>query len=134
MNAETYCRPQGVLPESFPSLFGRISKKDYRHAVALAIFNAKTIHLARHKTPLTNEHLAELLGVDEKTVRNAEDESNGCLDPVTMLNLAVFFGEDCIRPVRALYLGGGTIEELTVADRLNRIERDTAAIRQEIAN
>jgi DNA-binding XRE family transcriptional regulator len=114
-------------PETFVgvrSLFGRPSSRSYRIAVAQTIRDVK----ARHK--LSNERLAELIGCSEQTVANAENEC-GDMQAVTLLSLGYAFGEEAIAPVRALYLCAPT-EQPTIADRLDRIEREAAAIRREL--
>lgn len=115
-------------PETFSrSLFGRPSGGSYRAAVAQIIRDVK----ARHK--LSNERLAEAIGCSEQTIANAENErAENNLNPVTLLNIAYVFGEDAIEPVRQLYLCKPT-EQPTIADRLARIEAETALIRKELA-
>jgi transcriptional regulator with XRE-family HTH domain len=109
-----------------PTLFGRVSNRDYRAAVA------QTIRDLKAEKSLTNEQLAEKLGCSEGTVANAENE-NGNLDPVTMLNLgALFGGQQRISRILAL-INGSPDEPPTVADRLDRIEREAAAIRKGLA-
>lgn len=114
-------------PETFSrSLFGRPTSGSYRAAIAQIIRDVK----ARHR--LSNERLAEIVGCSEQTIANAEtDRAENNLNPVTLLNLAYAFGEDAIDPVRQLYLCAPS-EPPTVADRLDRIERETAMIRREV--
>jgi DNA-binding XRE family transcriptional regulator len=115
-------------PESFVgvrSLFGRPSSRSYRIAIAQVIRDVK----ARHK--LSNERLGELIGCSEQTAANAENEC-GDLSPVTLLSIAYAFGEEAIAPVRSLYLCAPA-EQPTIADRLDRIEREASAIRREMA-
>lgn len=92
INSETESAPP---PER--ALFGRPRNSSYRAAVADAIRKLK----ARHR--LSNEALAEEIGCEEKTIRNAEKEA-GNLDVIHLLNIAWRYGEEAISPVRALYL------------------------------
>lgn len=109
-----------------PTLFGRVSNRDYRAAVA------QTIREIKAERNLTNESIAEDLGCSEGTVANAENE-NGNLDPVTMLNLgALFGGQQRIHHILAL-INGSPDEPPTLLDRLDRIEREAAEIRKGIA-
>lgn len=115
-------------PETFSrSLFGRPSSGSYRAAIAQVIRDVK----ARHK--LSNERLAEIVGCSEQTIANAETErAENNLNPVTLLNIAYAFGEEAIEPVRALYLCA-PVDQINIADRLDRIEAEARAIRKEIA-
>jgi transcriptional regulator with XRE-family HTH domain len=106
------------------ALFGCPTRAGYRVAVA------QTIRELKAKERLSNERLAERLRCSETTIFNAENE-NGNLDAVTLLTIAFEFGEEAIEPVRRLYLCA-PVEELTVADRLDRIEREAALIRNEL--
>lgn len=109
-----------------PSLFGRVAVADYRRAVA------KTVRAIKSELHLSNERLAELLGCSEGTIANAENE-HGNLDAVTMLNLgALFGGEGRLKHVLAL-INGSPDRPPTIAERLERIEREAAAIRKELA-
>ena len=114
-------------PENFSrSLFGRPNSGSYRAAVAQVIRDVK----ARHK--LSNERLAEIIGCSEQTIANAEtDRAENNLNPVTLLNIAYAFGEEAIEPVRSLYLCA-PVEQPTIADRLDRIEAESRAIRREL--
>lgn len=110
--------------ETFPrSLFGRPSSRSYRAAVAQVVREVK----ARHG--LNDERLAELVGCDKDTIRNAENEETN-LNAVTLFGLAYAFGEEAIEPVRALYLCA-PVEEPTIADRCRRIRGELAAIEKE---
>lgn len=110
--------------ENLPrSLFGRPSSKSYRSAVAAVVREVK----ARHG--LNDERLAELVGCDKDTIRNAENEETN-LNAVTLFGIAYAFGEAAIEPVRALYLCA-PVEEPTLADRLRRIRGELAAIEKE---
>jgi DNA-binding XRE family transcriptional regulator len=116
-----------AAPETFTrSLFGRPTSGTYRAAIAQVIRNVK----ASHK--LSNERFAEIIGVSEQTIANAEAErSENDLKAVTMLNIAYAFGEDAISPVRQLYLCAPS-DAPTIEDRLERIEREASAIRKEM--
>ncbi len=121
MNAPNVFPPtQENLPRS---LFGRPSSRSYRAAVAQAVREVK----ARHG--LNDERLAELVGCDKDTIKNAENEETN-LNAVTLFGLAYAFGEDAIDPVRALYLCA-PVEEPTIADRCRRIRGELAAIEKE---
>lgn len=112
--------------ELFPrSLFDRPSSKSYRSAVASVVREVK----ARHG--LNDERMAELVGCDKDTIRNAENEETN-LNAVTLLSIAFAFGEEAIEPVRALYLYAPP-EEPTVADRCRRIRGELAAIENEMS-
>jgi DNA-binding XRE family transcriptional regulator len=112
--------------ETFPrSLFGRPTRGSYRAAVAQIIRDVKSQH------KLSNVALADVVGVHEDTIENAENEA-GNLDPVTLLNIAYAFGEDAIAPVRELYLCAPA-DPPTPVDRLARIEAETAMLRRELA-
>ncbi len=115
-------------PETFGrSLFGRPSGNSYRLAITQIVRDVK----ARHK--LSNARLAEILGCAEQTIANADsDYPENDLKAVTLLNIAYAFGEDAIAPVRNLYLCAPS-EQPTITDRLDRIERETAIIRKEMA-
>jgi transcriptional regulator with XRE-family HTH domain len=106
------------------SLFGCPTRCAYRTAIAQIIRELKV----KHK--LSNERLAERLRCSETTIFNAENE-NGNLDPVTLLTIPFEFGEEAIDPVRRLYLCA-PVEDVTIADRLDRIEREAALIRKEL--
>jgi transcriptional regulator with XRE-family HTH domain len=107
------------------SLFGGPARSAYRSAVSQIVRDLKAAH------KLSNERLAERLRCSESTIFNAENE-NGNLDPVTLLMIAWEFGEAAIEPVRQLYLCA-PVDQPSVADRLERIEAETRAIRREIA-
>jgi transcriptional regulator with XRE-family HTH domain len=114
-------------PETFGrSLFGRPSSGSYKTAVTQIVRNIKAAH------KLSNARLAEILGCAEQTIANADsDYPENELKAVTLLNIAYAFGEDAISPVRQLYLCAPT-EQPTIEDRLDRIEREAAAIRKEM--
>jgi DNA-binding XRE family transcriptional regulator len=112
--------------ETFPgSLFGRPSRRSYRAAVKQIVLTVK----ARHR--LSSEDLAEKIGVSRDTIDNAETETTS-LEAVSLLNIGYFYGEEAIEPVRQLYLCR-PVDELTIADRLDRIEREAAEIRRELS-
>ncbi len=119
----THDSPETIsLPRS---LFGKPGTRSYRAAVKQIILDLK----ARYR--LSNDGLGDRIGVEGDTVRNAENEI-GSLNAVTLMVIAYEFGEDAIAPVRQLYLCAPT-EQATVGDRLERIEREAAAIRREVA-
>lgn len=107
------------------SLFGRPTKATYKAAVARVIRKVKA------DNDLTNIRLAEILACDEKTIRNAESEDNGCLDPVILMNLGYAYGEAALEPVRQLYLCAG-VEPLTPAERIARATREIIAATAEL--
>jgi transcriptional regulator with XRE-family HTH domain len=112
--------------ETFPgSLFGKPSRDTYRAAIKQVVLDVKA------RSGFDNEQLGEKLGISKDTVDNAENMVSS-LEAVTLLKIAFFYGEDVIAPVRALYLCAPT-ERASVADRLDRIEAETRAIRREIA-
>jgi DNA-binding XRE family transcriptional regulator len=105
-------------------LFGRVSNRDYRAAVAQIVRELKA------ERGYSNERLAEIAGCSEGTIFNAENE-NGNLDPVILLNIALpHGGERRLRRVLSL-INGNPEKPLTTEDRLDRIEREVAAIRKE---
>lgn len=109
---------------SVSSLFGPPRQKSYRLAVADALRTAK------RENGLTLVDLAERLGCSDQTLRNAMDEDGqDCLNPVTMLRIGYEFGDRLLEPVFAL-ARNMAIEEPTVDDRIERIERELAAIRE----
>lgn len=111
---------------SVPCLFGPPRQKSYRLAVADCLRAVKRAH------GLTNIELAEAIGCSDQTIRNAlDDDCTDCLNPVTLLRIGYEFGEDVLGPVFAL-ARRATVEPTTVADRLERIEHEAAAIRAEI--
>jgi DNA-binding XRE family transcriptional regulator len=114
-----------AAPETFTrSLFGRPTSGSYRAAIAQVIRNLK----ASHK--LSNERLAEIIGVSEQTIANAEAERvENDLKAVTMLNIAYAFGEDAIAPIRNLYLCA-PVELPTAATLLEAIDRNTNMLRK----
>jgi len=114
-------------PETFSrSLFGRPSSGSYRAAIAEIIRDVKS----RHK--LSNERLAEVIGVSEQTIANAESQrAENDLKAVTLLNIAYAFGEDAIDPVRNLYLCAPA-KDLTPAERIERANREIAAALSEM--
>ena len=82
---------------------------------------------------LTLVDLADRLGCCDQTIRNAMDEDgNDCLNPVTMLRIGYEFGEDTLEPVFNLARRCAAAP-VTTDDRLDRIEREVAAIRGEVA-
>jgi len=108
--------------EPSPGLFGRISSRDYRGAVAQIVREIKA------ERGYTNERLAEILGCSETTVYNAENE-NGNLDGVTMLNLgAMCGGMKRLRRIEAL-VNGNPPEPRTEDDELADIELRIGAFR-----
>ncbi len=115
--ANVFPSAQEILPRS---LFGRPSSRSYRAAVAQVVREVKAKH------GLNDERLAELVGCDKDTIRNAENEGTN-LNAVTLFSVAYAFGEEAIEPVRALYLCA-PVEEPTVADRCRRIRGELAAI------
>lgn len=111
--------------ETFPgSLFGRPSRKSYRAAVKQVVLDVK----ARHG--LSSEDLAEKIGVSKDTVDNAESETSS-LEAVTLLNIAYFYGETVIDPVRQLYLCAPS-DRPTPAERIERANREIAAALNEL--
>lgn len=113
--------------ESFPgSLFGKPTRRSYRAAVKQIVLTVK----ARHR--LSSEDLAEKIGVSKDTIENAENELSS-LEAVSLLNIAYFYGEESVEPVRQLYLCR-PVDEVTIADRLDRIEREAAEIRRELTD
>lgn len=107
------------------SLFGRPRTSSYKAAVA------KCIRELKAKRELNNVQLAELLGCDEKTIRNAEDGDKGALDVILLLNIAYAFGEEAIAPVRALYLCTHA-EPKTIAERFDELQAEIHALRREV--
>lgn len=105
-----------------PDLFGPPSQKSFRMAVADALRAIKREH------GLTLVELADRLGCCDQTIRNALDE-DGCLSAVTMLRIGYEF-EGALEPVFALSRRAA-VAPLTVADRVERIERELAAIVRE---
>jgi hypothetical protein len=103
------------------SLFGRPTKSNYKLAVSKIIRDVKSAH------DLTNIRLAEIISCDEKTIRMAESGENGCLDAVTLLNIAYAFGEETILPARNLYLCSQAEPE-TSSEKRRRLIRDLAAL------
>lgn len=95
-------------------LFGRVKRESYRKAIAQIIRSVKAAE------KLSNEQLGEELGVSDQTIANAENEA-GNLDAVTLLNIALIYGEDAIEPVRQLYLCAPA-EEPTAAEREKAVE------------
>lgn len=114
-NASNVLGRSGTDPQSFgpsPHLFGRVSNRDYRAAVAQIIRELKA------EKRLTNESLAEQLGCSDTTIYNAENES-GNLDPVTMLNLgSLFGGESRLARILAL-INGCPAEPKTPRERFD---------------
>lgn len=110
--------------DSVPCLFGFPRQKSYRLAVADALRKVKRAE------GLTLAELAERLGCSNQTIRNAMDEDGtDCLNPVTMLRLGYEFGEEVIAPIFAL-ARKATAEPITMKDRIDRMERELAAIRR----
>jgi DNA-binding XRE family transcriptional regulator len=118
--ANVFPPTQERLPRS---LFGRPASRSYRAAVAQVVREVK----ARHG--LNDERMAELVGCDKDTIKNAENEETN-LNAVTLLSIAYAFGEEAIEPVRALYLCA-PVEQPTIADRMLRIRGELAAIERE---
>lgn len=118
--AKVFPPTKELLPRS---LFGRPSSKSYKAAVAQVVREVKAQH------GLNDERMAELVGCDKDTIRNAENEETN-LNAVTLLSIAYAFGEEAIDPVRALYLCT-PVEEPTLADRIRRIRGELAAIERE---
>lgn len=106
-------------------LFGRVANRDYRAAVAQMVRELKA------ECGYSNERLAEVAGCSEGTIFNAENE-NGNLDPVILLNIALpHGGERRLKRILAL-INGNPERPITMGDRLDRIEREAAAIRKEL--
>lgn len=106
-------------------LFGPPRQKSYRLAVCDVLRAIKREH------GLNTVELAEKLGCCDETLRNALDEDGtACLNPVTMLRIGYEFGEAAIDPVVSL-ARRSAVEAPTVADRVERIERELAAIARE---
>ena len=107
-------------------LFGPPRQKSYKLAVADALRAVKRQH------DLSLVELAERLGCSDQTIRNAMDEDGAdCLSAVTMLRLGYEFGEEALEPVFSL-ARKAALEPATVADHLERIERELDAIRREV--
>lgn len=106
------------------TLYGRPRNSSYRAAIADVVRKLK----ARHR--LSNEALAEEIGCEEKTIRNAEKEA-GNLDVIHLLNIAWRYGEDAISPVRSLYLCTPA-EPKTLSDRLDELQADFNQLRKEL--
>jgi hypothetical protein len=102
----------------------RPTRHAYREAVADIVRSIK----AQHR--LSNEALGDVVGCHEDTIKNAENQA-GNLDAVTLLALAWAFGEEAIAPVRSLYLRSGP-DLPTALERLERIEREAAALKREL--
>lgn len=112
--------------ETFPgSLFGTPKRDSYRAAIKQVVLDVKA------RSGFDSEQLAEKLGISKDTVENAENAVSS-LEAVTLLKIAYFYGEEVIAPVRALYLCAPT-EQPTISERLDRIEREARAIRNEVA-
>lgn len=120
MGATMHAKAPNVLP-----LFDPPRKMSYRAAVAKAIRDLKATH------NLSNVKLADKLDCCEQTLENAEGEAND-LNAVTLLRIAYVFGEDAIAPVRDLYLRRHVQPE-TLAERFDKIERQIASLRKELA-
>jgi transcriptional regulator with XRE-family HTH domain len=114
--------PESSEPQR--SLFGKPTGRTYRSAVAQAVREIKAAHR------LSNEQLAERVGVSEGTIYNAENEA-GDLAAVTLLNLAYAFGESAIAAVRDLYLCAPA-EPLTPAERVERAMRELRLAQKEM--
>jgi len=102
----------------------RITRQQYRAAIADVIREVKATH------KLTNEALGDTVGCHEDTIKNAENEA-GNLDAVTLLNIALEYGEEAIRPVRALY-AREELESPSVMAALDRAEAAICAARNRI--
>lgn len=114
--------------EPSPLLFGRVTNRDYRAAVADMVREIK----AEHR--LSNERLAEIAGCSETTIFNAENE-NGNLDPVILLNIVLpHGGERRLRRILAL-VNGNPEREVSLADQVRDQARKllAAADRMEAA-
>jgi len=106
-------------------LFGPPRQKSYRMAVADVLRAVKREH------GLSMVELADRLGCSDQTIRNAMDEDgHDCLSAVTMLRIGFEFGEDALEPVFAL-ARRAVVEPTTPTDRVERIERELAALLRE---
>jgi hypothetical protein len=97
---------------------------------------AKTIGLVRRRYTLTAKDIARSLtqpngeSPDPDTIGRAERGEN-LLSFDLIAQLAFLYG-DCAAPLRALLEPAPTAEPTTLEDRLERIEREAAAIRREL--
>lgn len=108
-----------VLP-----LFSRPREKDYRACVAKIIRELK----ARHG--LTNTELAEEIGCCKETIENAENEHSS-LNPVAFGSIRWRFGPEAVQPWTEI-CDGRVGEPETLTDRLDALQQQIAAVRQEI--
>lgn len=103
--------------DPLPGLYHRIASKDYRAKVSQIILEI------RAEYGLTQEDLAEKIGVSETTISNAERQL-GNLDAVAMLNLGVKFGgARRLAPIIAL-VNGNPEPELTRKQRFQRLRAE----------
>lgn len=123
MNGPMYRGLEGASVQSsvpLPGLFHRIPNQRYRDKVAEIVLDI------RREYGLTQEDLAERLGVSESTIANAE-KRQGNLDAVTMLNLGTLFGgAERLRPIIAL-VNGNPDKPLSPAERIKRAQREIDA-------
>lgn len=118
---------------SAPQICGLLPPPD-RNDVVFAV--AKSIGLIRRRG-FTAKDIARSLKQpngdppDPETISRAERGEN-LLSADLIFQLAYIYGE-CADPVRALLDQAPILEPTTLADRLDRIEREAAAIRKELA-
>jgi hypothetical protein len=116
-----------------PQFCGLLPPPD-RNDVVFAV--AKTIGLIRRRG-FTAKDIARSLKQpngdppDPETISRAERGEN-LLSADLMAQLAFIYRE-CADPIRALFEPAPLAEPTTLADRLDRIEREAAAIRKELA-
>ena len=114
------------MPANFPNVLGFMAapcRQSSLRAVSLALLKV------RHIPDMTCEIIAKMLDCSVDTVRNASNEET-LLSLDAVLRLCYFF-PDQTGPVRDLIIPPPVA--LTVADRLERIERELEAIRKEAA-
>jgi hypothetical protein len=105
------------------ALFGEPDRKSSLIAVANAVRRTK------YHERLTSAELAEQLRCDPETIENAENERN-LIGFDKIARLLAKFPQHC-GDLRNLW-EMQPVDQPTVADRLERIERETAAIRKEL--
>lgn len=107
-------------------VFGFLAAPDRQlslRAVSLALLKVRSL------PEMTCEKLAKTLECSADTIRNASNEET--LLGFDHIGRLLYFFPDETAPIRDLWERAG--DQLTITDRIARIERDLAAIRKEAA-
>ena len=112
--------------DPMPGLFKQVRDKDYQSVVSRIILEIRAEYGYK-----SAEALADKIGCSKSTVLNGEN-GTGNLDPVTLLNLALFHGGEArLKRVLAL-INGHPPKPMTPFERIARANREIASALNEL--